>query len=141
MVPVVLIAMARVSGSYKVYRFFYKFLAHMLRLRISVSGKPTASVPTIFVANHVSYVDILVLGAVLPGYFVSKAEVAKWPIIGWLGRFNGTVYINRKTTEAAGHLEALENALDNGKNLIFNFLLVIRIFNKIISKITYSVIK
>jgi len=118
MLPVILIGMARISGSYKVYRFFYKFLAHLLRLRISVSGKPTTSVPTIFVSNHVSYMDILVLGSVLPGYFVSKAEVAKWPVIGWLGRFNGTVYINRKTTEATNHLEVLENALEGGKNLI-----------------------
>ena len=61
-----------------------------------------------FVSNHMSYLDIMVLGAVLPGSFISKAEVKKWPVIGWLGTLSGTVYVDRKKSAAGGHLKALE---------------------------------
>ncbi|WP_367998774.1 lysophospholipid acyltransferase family protein, partial [Photobacterium sanguinicancri] len=47
------------------------------------------------VANHSSWLDIFALNARKRIYFVSKAEVAKWPGIGWLARATGTVFINR----------------------------------------------
>ena len=47
------------------------------------------------VANHISWLDILVMLAVQPVRFVSKADVKHWPLIGWLATHAGTLYIER----------------------------------------------
>ncbi len=51
--------------------------------------------PALLVANHVSWLDIAALGTRLGGGFVSKAEVAKWPLVGWFATGTGTVYLRR----------------------------------------------
>lgn len=50
----------------------------------------------VLVSNHVSYLDILVHGSLMPIVFVSKAEVARWPIFGLLSRWAGTLFIRRE---------------------------------------------
>ncbi|MEQ1894919.1 MAG: lysophospholipid acyltransferase family protein, partial [Planctomycetota bacterium] len=45
------------------------------------------------VANHLSYLDILVLGRFFPGRFVAKSEIAGWPVLGWLARAVGTIFV------------------------------------------------
>jgi 1-acyl-sn-glycerol-3-phosphate acyltransferase len=47
------------------------------------------------IANHLSYVDIVVFAALHPCVFVSKAEIAKWPVVGWMTTMSGTVYVER----------------------------------------------
>ena len=50
---------------------------------------------SVVVANHVSWMDIIVLGSVLPTHFLSKAEVRNWPLIGWMAHQIGTLFIQR----------------------------------------------
>ncbi len=50
----------------------------------------------LIVANHVSYLDILVLGATCPSVFVAKREVRTWPVFGWFARCAGTRFIDRE---------------------------------------------
>ena len=71
------------------------------------------------VANHVSWLDIFALNASGPLYFVSKAEVAGWPGIGWLARATGTVFIRRERREARTHRDHLRDRLDIGHRLLF----------------------
>ncbi|MCK6412861.1 MAG: 1-acyl-sn-glycerol-3-phosphate acyltransferase [Azonexus sp.] len=47
------------------------------------------------VANHISWLDIFVINAVLPSAFVAKEEVRHWPLIGWLAAKNDTVFLRR----------------------------------------------
>lgn len=49
----------------------------------------------LLVANHVSWIDVYVINAVLPAAFVAKAEVRHWPLIGWLAAKNETVFLRR----------------------------------------------
>lgn len=49
------------------------------------------------VANHLGYLDILVLGACCPCVFVAKQEVRRWPVFGWFARLAGTVFVNRQS--------------------------------------------
>ena len=49
----------------------------------------------LFAANHVSYLDIEVLGSLIAASFVAKAEVASWPFFGWLAKLQRTVFIDR----------------------------------------------
>ncbi|MCI2398310.1 lysophospholipid acyltransferase family protein [Aliiroseovarius subalbicans] len=71
------------------------------------------------VANHSSWLDIFALNAKKRVYFVSKAEVAAWPGIGWLARATGTVFINRDRREAAAQVKLFETRLDAGHKLLF----------------------
>lgn len=71
------------------------------------------------VANHVSWLDILVLNASKRIYFVSKSEVAGWPGIGWLARSTGTVFIRRDPREARDHARVIEDRLRAGHRLLF----------------------
>lgn len=71
------------------------------------------------VANHSSWLDIFALNALDRFYFVSKAEVARWPGIGLLARATGTVFIDRRASDAQRHSETLESRLRAEHKLLF----------------------
>ncbi|WP_109464590.1 lysophospholipid acyltransferase family protein [Albibacillus kandeliae] len=71
------------------------------------------------VANHASWLDIFSLNARKRVYFVSKAEVARWPAIGWLARATGTVFIERDRKHAREQTELFEQRLLAGHRLLF----------------------
>lgn len=71
------------------------------------------------VANHSSWLDIFALNARKRIYFVSKAEVARWPGIGWLARATGTVFIERNPRHARDQAELFEARLLAGHKLLF----------------------
>ncbi|NVO55227.1 1-acyl-sn-glycerol-3-phosphate acyltransferase [Rhodobacteraceae bacterium B1Z28] len=71
------------------------------------------------VANHTSWLDIFALNARKRIYFVSKAEVAKWPGIGWLARATGTVFIERDRKKAREQTRVFETRLKAGHKLLF----------------------
>ena len=66
------------------------------------------------ISNHLSYVDIVVLAAIHPCVFVSKAEVEKWPVIGWMTTMSGAVYVSRghggSALKAGGEVRAVVDA-------------------------------
>lgn len=71
------------------------------------------------VANHTSWLDIFALNARKRIYFVSKAEVAGWPGIGWLARATGTVFIERDRRQARAQTEVFRERLNAGHKLLF----------------------
>ncbi len=71
------------------------------------------------VANHCSWLDIFALNARKRIYFVSKAEVARWPGIGWLARATGTVFIERDPRQARAQTEVFRQRLSVGHKLVF----------------------
>ncbi|MCY4206942.1 MAG: lysophospholipid acyltransferase family protein [Roseovarius sp.] len=75
--------------------------------------------PGAFVANHVSWIDILTLNSSVRMYFVSKSEVEGWPLFGWLAKLTGTVFINRMPKEARKQKSIFENRLAAGHKLLF----------------------
>lgn len=90
----------------------------ILGIAHTVQGRPMAE-PGAVVANHGSWLDIFTLNAAQRIYFVSKAEVAGWPGIGWLARATGTVFIARKGTEAKVQQDLFEARLRAGHRLLF----------------------
>jgi lyso-ornithine lipid O-acyltransferase len=50
---------------------------------------------TLLVSNHISWLDIIVIGQYLPAYFVAKSDILSWPVIGYLSRQGGTIFIRR----------------------------------------------
>jgi 1-acyl-sn-glycerol-3-phosphate acyltransferase len=71
------------------------------------------------VANHSSWLDVFALNASKRIYFVSKAEVAGWPGIGWLARATGTVFIARNRTQATAQVDVFRERLSHGHKLLF----------------------
>jgi len=90
----------------------------ILGLRLRVSGAPVTGRGAA-VANHAGWLDILVLNACQRLCFVSKAEVARWPGIGWLARATGTVFIARDPKAAAAQQRLLADRLRAGDHLLF----------------------
>jgi len=66
----------------------------VLRGRAEIRGPLPAG--GILASNHLSYVDILVLGSLQPVVFVAKADVERWPVLGWLAKCAGTLFIRRE---------------------------------------------
>jgi len=63
-------------------------------VRLDLPGRPPRG-PFLVVANHVSYLDVLVLAHLFPGRFVAKSEIAGWPLFGWLSRSVGTLFLEK----------------------------------------------
>lgn len=77
----------------KVIGWWLRRCGRIAGLRIRTVGEPSER--RCFVANHVSWMDIIVLGGLHAVRFLSKAEVAHWPVIGFLANRAGTLYIRR----------------------------------------------
>lgn len=95
-------------------------LLRILRIRVEFAGDgpPPDMQEGLLVCNHVSFIDIFVINAVLPAGFVSKDEVARWPLIGWLSRHNDTVFLARGSRRAAHQTQQLMvDALTAGRRL------------------------
>ncbi len=90
----------------------------IIGLRHSARGAPMRQ-PGAVVANHSSWLDIFVLNAHDRVYFVSKAEVSRWPLIGWLARATGTVFIRRDPRDARLQKRMFEERLRTGHKLLF----------------------
>ena len=70
---------------------------HLLRaLGIRVVARGSATPGAVIVANHLSYLDIMVLSSLTPVVFVAKREVRGWPVFGWFAAKAGTRFINRE---------------------------------------------
>ena len=86
-------------------------------IRLRIQGNPSQN-PTLFVSNHTSYLDIILLGHLLKGRFVSKQEVKHWPIIGWVAACTGTLFISRKPQKALEERGLLRGVFASGESLI-----------------------
>ncbi len=91
----------------------------ILGIRWRATGRPPMHHIGAIVANHVSWLDIFALNAATPLYFVSKAEVAHWPGIGWLARATGTVFIRRNGRDAKVQQQLFEDRIRAGHLLAF----------------------
>jgi 1-acyl-sn-glycerol-3-phosphate acyltransferase len=88
----------------------------LLGLRLRMVGRPMDH-PGAVVANHSSWLDIVVLQRAMRVFFVSKSEVAGWPVIGLIGRAIGTMFIERRPVEAKRQQAVLYRRLKRGDRM------------------------
>ena len=93
-------------------RWWHRFAAKVLGIRLHRTGEMAAERPLLLAANHVSWVDIIALGAAADVYFVAKADMANWPAIGWLCTLQRTVFVERERRGRSG-----EQANEIGRRL------------------------
>ena len=98
-------------------RRFYRGALRILGIRIRVYGSLSVRRPLFVVANHASYLDIFVLGSVLPSVFVSKQEVRRWPVIGSVASWQQTIFIARNPRAPADEIKPIVDALNAGQNV------------------------
>ena len=102
-------------------RNFTLLVRLILNIKVSVSGDEgqLERGGYVIIANHVSYVDGIVLGSIFPILFVSKREVKKWPIVGQWNVICGTVFVNRQKKGQVGALvQELTRKLKQEANIL-----------------------
>lgn len=72
-----------------------------LAIKLVVNGTPPANGPVLLAANHISWLDIVVIHAARHCRFISKADVQHWPVVGTLATGAGTLYIERESRRDA----------------------------------------
>jgi 1-acyl-sn-glycerol-3-phosphate acyltransferase len=81
-------------------RGWCRLACRILGLRVKRFGTPTAD-PALYAANHISWLEVLALGATTPLVFVAKDDVSTWPLIGPLAAAGGTLFLRRGSAPAA----------------------------------------
>ena len=119
-VPLQLLVLRFTHGkcAYSLPYFWHNCICRIFGLKVRVEGTPLHNQQTLFVCNHVSYLDIPVIASVLRASFVAKKEVAGWPVFGTLARLQQTAFISRSRNDAQKEKYALSNMLDSGKSVI-----------------------
>jgi 1-acyl-sn-glycerol-3-phosphate acyltransferase len=99
-------------------RAWSRQLLALLRIRTEPVGDLACIDGGLLVGNHISFIDIFVINALLPSAFVAKSEVSQWPLIGWLSRQADTVFIERGSRKAAHSTrQQMLTALDADRRL------------------------
>tara|TARA_B100000749_G_scaffold280431_2_gene276477 strand:- start:287 stop:1096 length:810 start_codon:yes stop_codon:yes gene_type:complete len=104
--------------SWLIPKLYHQGNCLILGLQVICHGVPAGASPVLFVSNHVSYLDIVVLAAHLEASFVAKREVAHWPLFGLLARLNRTVFVQRKAGRSGIYRDEMRHRLAGGKSLI-----------------------
>jgi len=98
--------------------FVHRGLAWGVGVRTTAIGEQSRERPTFFSCNHVSYVDIPVIGSIVRGSFVAKSEIAGWPLFGFLSRLQRTIFVQRRARYAAGQRDELSDRMKAGDRII-----------------------
>jgi 1-acyl-sn-glycerol-3-phosphate acyltransferase len=103
-----LLGKLRLPGWGAISANYYRVLCKLLRIHVRVIGEPVRDHTVLFVSNHVSWADIVVIGSLAPVAFVAKSEVADWLLVGITARLQRTVFVNRarrhQTSEAVAQI-------------------------------------
>jgi len=100
------------------YLLFHKGACRIFALRCHIKGQVSTHRPTLFLSNHISYLDVIVLGSCTPAYFIAKSEVANWPLFGLLAKLQNTLFFERKGNQVRAQLDLMSTQFDKKNNLI-----------------------
>ncbi|TNE37074.1 MAG: 1-acyl-sn-glycerol-3-phosphate acyltransferase [Alphaproteobacteria bacterium] len=99
---------------------YHGFLLWLIGLKVQVKGELPGNEPAIYVSNHAGYIDVPVLGSLVEGFFVARADLARWPFFGPLSRAGRTLFVDRtRRSQARQHVDMLTERLDKGESIFF----------------------
>jgi len=124
LVGLLLAALLKVFGNRWLSRerlgtWWHRVLLRILNVRLSIRGTPYNGGARVVVCNHISWLDIPVVGAAEAVRFVSKAEIANWPIAGLLANAAGTFYLRRGAGATKQLISAIGSHLGQGTVVFF----------------------
>jgi 1-acyl-sn-glycerol-3-phosphate acyltransferase len=96
----------------------HKLITKIIGLKIDRVGDISGDKKVLFVSNHLSYLDIIILGSLVPGRFIAKSEVTNWPIFGFLSKITRTIFIRRDRKASHEQVKLIKEQLDRCEKLI-----------------------
>ena len=114
-----LLGKLHLPGWSRIATHYYRVLCGLLAIRVRVVGAPSRQRAVLYVSNHVSWADILVIGSIVPVAFVAKREVASWPLVGITARLQRTVFVDRtRRRQAAEAVNEIVARLQDGISVV-----------------------
>ena len=100
------------------FNIFFRGLVNIFGIKVKVSGKIDDK-KILYVSNHISYLDIFILGSITKGLFVAKSEIKSWPLINKIAALGRTIFVNRSNIlSIKKQVNILSNYLKKNENLI-----------------------
>lgn len=109
---------SRLPGNQILIGVFSSIACRVFGIKVKLQGVVCAHKPVLFVSNHSSYWDMFIFRTLAHGRFVAKADMLRWPVLGWLTRLFHPIYVNRRRAHISAHKNHLQTALDRGENVI-----------------------
>lgn len=97
--------------------FWMRGLVRLLPLRVRHHGRPVAQT-AVWVGNHISWLDIILLGTAAPVRFIAKSDVRQWPVLGWLAQQAGTLFIRRGQASTGNLHQQMTEVLEQQHSLM-----------------------
>ncbi len=99
-------------------KIFHKSILWLMNIEVIVCGKNIRKNGSLIVSNHLSYIDIPILGSLLPVKFVAKSDMQTWPIIGTFAKIGNTIFIDRSRSKLLEEKKSIQICIGNGDNVI-----------------------
>ena len=100
------------------YKVFFKGLVKIFGIKLNIKGRKSKK-NVLFVSNHISYLDIFVLGSSVDGLFVAKSEIDSWPFINKMCALGRTIFVNRNDIrKVKGQMNRITSTLKSGYSVI-----------------------
>jgi len=107
----------------KLIHFWCKKLLTIFEIKVEVQGLDSYlynQKQYLIVANHISWIDIIIIQSIKPSIFVAKSDVASWPLFGWVAQMTGTIFIKRdKVSDIKKALKKMKRRLIKRSVCIF----------------------
>ncbi len=106
------------QGGQTLINWWMRHIMRIVGIRINQYGTPLTT-NVLFVSNHISFLDIIVISSVIPVRFLSKHSVRYWPVIGYLTTLSGSLFIKRGNhVELSRTLSSIKQALSNTRPVL-----------------------
>jgi len=103
----------------KLPQLWHQIATCLVGIRIHKQGAPASDRPLLIAANHVSWVDITVIGSLMPLSFIAKSEVSGWPVFGLFAKLQRTVFVNRtRRAQTASVADTIAGRLAEGDAMV-----------------------
>lgn len=97
---------------------YHRGNCQLIGIDVRRTGVSPIDPPALYVCNHASYLDIVVLSTLLDASFVAKSEVAGWPLFGLLAKLVNTIFVERRPSRSGAHRNEMRERLEAGRSLI-----------------------
>lgn len=100
--------------------WFHRTVLKILNIKVEVLGVPSGQDrPLLFVSNHASWLDIIVLGSTGPLCFIAKSEIANWPLFGTFARLQRSIFVDRARRHGTGQVnQSIAKTLSGGDPVV-----------------------
>ncbi len=115
---VMVLCFTKGAGAYVIPQLWHRGVCKIIGLKVEIIGSPVKDRQIIYVGNHVSYLDINVVGSCLQASFIAKEDIAHWPIFGYLATVQQTAFISKNPRAAKQVTNSLGQMVAEGKSLI-----------------------